>query len=351
MDVLTTLALTTFVQGYGDILDTYPNYGERAVLLYTNAARVDPTAHEEEYNKGDDKDTPNNRCSTDYFEDGELTAKKPVYWSQPLGEAARYHSQDMKDNNFFAHESPDGTSAGARVARWYTESGIGENIAYGYSDAWEVTILGWMCSTGHRANIMTGGWTELGTGVVATHYTQDFGTGEKDTWMSIPMGIHAPQNAQSGSNTTFYADYLSPNFGTVGSSLEDGPFAFDLVLDGLAYPMELKWGDPARGVFNTVVQLSGSQDCHQYFFIADDTAGESRFPEEGSYLVGACDQLEFPDMWIDSQMPIEGRENADLGELGNGIKLIGCASTGTPSPTQGWHLLALLGLIGFRSRK
>jgi len=113
----------------------------------------------------------------------------------------------------------------------------------------------------------------------------------------------------------------------------------------------LKWGDPARGVFNTVVQLSGSQDCHQYFFIADDTAGESRFPEEGSYLVGACDQLEFPDMWIDSQMPIEGRENADLGELGKGIKLIGCASTGTPSPTQGWHLLALLGLVGLRSRK
>ena len=49
----------------------------------------------------------------------------------------------MIDNNFFAHESPDGTSAGDRVARWYTESYIGENIAAGYPDAWVATMEGW----------------------------------------------------------------------------------------------------------------------------------------------------------------------------------------------------------------
>jgi MYXO-CTERM domain-containing protein len=349
MDVLTTMAITAFVQGYGDIEESHPNFDERAVLLFTNAARVDPQAHEEEYNKGNDKDTPNNRCSTDFFKSEELIAKRPLYWAHPLGEAARYHSQDMKDNNYFAHESRDGTSAAARVARWYDESGIGENIAMGYMDAWEVTIQGWMCSAGHRSNIMYGGWTELGTGVVGTHYTQNFGAGEVDTWMSIPMGVHWPQAAQSGSNTAFYADYLSPNFGLEGGSLEDGPFNYHVVVDGLAHPMDLEWGDPARGVFKSVVQLTGSQDCHQYFFIADDAAGEHRFPEEGSYLVGACDQQDFPDMYVDSQLPIEGREAADMGLLKEGINLVGCSSTRQSRST--WTLLGVLGLLGLRRRR
>ena len=343
MDVLTTLALTTFVQGYGDVEEGYPNYSERAVLLYTNAARVDPAAHEAEYNKGDDKDNPGGFCGTEYFTSDELVPKKPVYWSHPLGQAARFHSQDMKDNNFFSHDSPDGTSAGERVARWYTESGIGENIAYGYADSWAVTIQGWMCSAGHRANIMTGSWTEMGTGVVATHYTQNFGAGTPDTPMSIPMGVHHPQAAQSGTNTTFFADYLSPNFGSEGSSLEDGPFGFHLVLNGLAYELELEWGDPARGVYKTEVQLPANQDCHQYFFVADDPAGESRFPEDGSYLVGACDQQEYPDMWIDSQLPIEGRESADFNSLRDGIQLVGCASS--ERAPAGWAWASLFGGI------
>ena len=154
---------------------------------------------------------------------------------------------------------------------------------------------------------------------------------------------------ESGSTATFYADYLSPNFGSEGSSLEDAPIAFDLVLNGLAYPMELEWGDPARGVYRAVVQIPPDQDCNLYFFIADDASGESRFPEEGSYLVGACDQQEYPDMWVDSQLPIEGRESADLGELKQGIKLIGCSST--PQQSKGWAWIWMLGLIGLRRRE
>lgn len=341
MDVLTTLAMTTFIQGYGDVEDGYPNYNERAVLLYTNAARVDPEAHENAYNAGG--------CKFKNFTSDEKTAKKPLYWAYPLNQSARYHSQDMHDNNYFSHDSQDGTSAGDRIARWYNESGTGENIAYGYADAWQVMMEGWMCSDGHRSNIMTGMWTELGTGVVNTHYTQNFGAGEVDTWMSIPMGIHEPRAAQSGQNTNFYADYLSPNFGMEGSSLEDGPFGFHVVVDGLAYEMELEWGEAARGVYKTVVQLPGSQECHQYFFIADDASGENRFPEEGSYLVGACDQLEFPDMWIDSQMPIEGREAADLDELKDGLSLIGCSAT--DQNPRGWMWAWMIALIGVRRNK
>ena len=105
----------------------------------------------------------------------------------------------------------------------------------------------------------------------------------------------------------------------------------------------------ASSVYKTVGQLPGSQECHQYFFIADDASGENRFPEEGSYLVGACDQLEFPDMWIDSQMPIEGREAADLDELKDGLSLIGCSAT--DQHPRGWMWAWMIALIGVRRNK
>ena len=98
-----------------------------------------------------------------------------------------------------------------------------------------------------------------------------------------------------------------------------------------------------------MVQLPSDLDCHQYFFIADDAAGESRFPEEGSYLVGACNQQDFPDMWVDSQLPIEGRESADLGELKQGIKLIGCSSA--TRQASGWAWVWMLGLIVLRRKE
>jgi MYXO-CTERM domain-containing protein len=351
MDI-TTLALMTIVAGYGDptpgdpdvegpsnvtVTGNYPNYAERAVLLYTNAARVDPGAHEDAYNQGG--------CSFDDFKPNEQSAKRPLYWSQSLAEAARYHSQDMKENNYFEHESRDGTTAYDRIALWYGTTYVGENIAYGYSDAWDVQMRGWMCSSGHRSNIMVGSYTELGTGVFASHYTQDFGSQEVDTDMAIPMGIHDPQNAQSGDFVTFYGDYVSPSIGQQGTTLDDGPGEYIVVVNGMPYEMDLLWGSGASGVYAATFELSQDRDCHEYFFLATDSAGESRFPEDGSYLVGACDALEFPDMWVDFQSPISGRDDLSPTELADSVTFIGCSSSGSPRwGLWGFGLLALVGL-------
>ena len=353
---LTTLTLLTMIAGYGDpapgdstvegpsnvtVTGNYPNYGERALLLYTNASRVDPEAHEDAYNQGG--------CSFDDFEPEEKTAKRPLYWSQPLAEAARYHSQDMQENNYFEHESQDGTSAGDRVALWYGTTYVGENIAYGYSDAWDVQMRGWMCSPGHRSNIMVGSYTELGTGVYATHYTQDFGSETIYTEMAIPVGIHDPQNAQSGDFVTFYGDYVSPTLGQQGTTLDSGPTEYIVVVNGIPYDMDLLWGSGASGVYAATLELSLDRDCHEYFFQTTDTIMESRFPEDGSYLVGACDSIEFPDMWLNFQSPISGRDDLSPSELADSITFEGCSSTGG----QRWGLwgFGVVALVGLRRGK
>lgn len=96
--------------------------------------------------------------------------------------AARKHSKDMGDNNFFSHTGSNGSTPWQRItSAGYTYTAAGENIAAGHSTALSV-VNGWMASTGHCNNIMNGAYKNLGVGYYArsgstyTHYwTQDFG--------------------------------------------------------------------------------------------------------------------------------------------------------------------------------
>ena len=91
-----------------------------------------------------------------------------------LALAASRHADDMVRHSYFAHDSRSGARftsrivrAGylRRVARWRT----GENIAWGAgrSSAARRVVRAWMNSSGHRANILNGGFRDLGVGVVA----------------------------------------------------------------------------------------------------------------------------------------------------------------------------------------
>ena len=100
-----------------------------------------------------------------------------------LDEAAQRHAADMLARNFFAHESPSGTTVRERARaagyRWRT---IGENIAEGQLSVGEVMDT-WMRSPGHRSNILDKSFKELGVGLAmgpsgGTHrvlWAQNFG--------------------------------------------------------------------------------------------------------------------------------------------------------------------------------
>jgi uncharacterized protein YkwD len=107
----------------------------------------------------------------------------PVKANADLDEAAQRHARDMLARNYFAHESPSGTTVRERAKtagyQWRT---IGENIAEGQLSVAEVMDT-WMNSPGHRRNILDKDFKELGVGLAmgpsgGTHrvlWAQNFG--------------------------------------------------------------------------------------------------------------------------------------------------------------------------------
>jgi len=96
-----------------------------------------------------------------------------------LTTAARGHSTDMAARDYFSHTSPEGVEFSTRITdAGYRWSRAGENIAKGQPTPAEV-MTAWMNSAGHRANILTCAFKNIGVGVAADAqgtllWTQDF---------------------------------------------------------------------------------------------------------------------------------------------------------------------------------
>ncbi|MBQ9329997.1 MAG: SafA/ExsA family spore coat assembly protein [Oscillibacter sp.] len=93
-----------------------------------------------------------------------------------LSRVARYKSQDMHDLGYFSHTSPTyGSPFQMMRAFGLSYRAAGENIAMGYRTP-QAVVDGWMNSSGHRANILNGSYTQIGVGYVAqgNYWTQMF---------------------------------------------------------------------------------------------------------------------------------------------------------------------------------
>lgn len=101
---------------------------------------------------------------------------KTLTYDWELSRVARIKSQDMKDNRYFAHNSPVyGTPFQMMKNFGISYRSAGENIAKGYATPQSV-VNGWMNSSGHRANILNANYTHIGVGYVAggNYWTQMF---------------------------------------------------------------------------------------------------------------------------------------------------------------------------------
>ena len=88
-------------------------------------------------------------CGTTGF-----AATGPLAWNNLLLLAAKGHSKDMAQNNYFAHNSQDGRSPGQRVtSTGYNWTIVGENIAAEQSSV-ERVVFRWTNSPGHCQNLM-----------------------------------------------------------------------------------------------------------------------------------------------------------------------------------------------------
>ncbi|BBP89067.1 hypothetical protein BsIDN1_26850 [Bacillus safensis] len=75
------------------------------------------------------------------------------------------HSEDMKENHYFSHESKKYGTLKDRLERGEVGFQLaGENIAYNYVDG-PAAVEGWLNSEGHRKALLNKDYTHLGVGV------------------------------------------------------------------------------------------------------------------------------------------------------------------------------------------
>jgi uncharacterized protein YkwD len=104
-----------------------------------------------------------------------------------LDRASQRHANDMSNRKYFAHGDFVGRIKAARYLLGARSWTVGENIAWGSWDyATPASIVdSWMHSPGHRANILSGRFREIGLGIArgapikgqsrAGTYVTDFG--------------------------------------------------------------------------------------------------------------------------------------------------------------------------------
>jgi len=88
----------------------------------------------------------------------------PLKHNWELSRVARYKSEDMSNRGYFSHTSPTYGSPFTMMKNFGIRySTAGENIAMGQRTA-QAVVTGWMNSSGHRANILSRNFTEIGVG-------------------------------------------------------------------------------------------------------------------------------------------------------------------------------------------
>jgi uncharacterized protein YkwD len=107
----------------------------------------------------------------------------PLSLSTQLSEAAQKYSQVLASSGCFEHTCGPVPNFVDRIGQsgYSGWTSLGENIAAGYPTP-EAVVGGWMASPGHRENILSPSYSEVGIGLVSgigqlgTYWTEEFGT-------------------------------------------------------------------------------------------------------------------------------------------------------------------------------
>ena len=306
-----------------------PTWTQRELIVYTNFVRVDPTHWSAEYD-----------CSVNGFTSSEKQPKDPMLYHAGLTEIAQLHSEEMNRYDFLAHESRDGTDFGDRVWPYYEGTTIGENVAMGYSNNWDVVFQGWMCSAGHRSNIMEAEFEDIGTGIDGLYYTQDFGGGAGQAHQPVAMGIHSPQVPSN--DVEFLATWHD----------DAAPESLWVETADSCTEMSLQAGTETRGAWT--LMADATDGCQPYRFVWPEGDGFSSLPLEGAYQYGQncadwtdeASETCIPEPVADSgdDCPEIDRNNDCLpDDIQSGPEMVGCITVQTGSiEWLGWLVLPAL---------
>jgi uncharacterized protein YkwD len=135
----------------------------------------------------------------------------PLVENAALSTASAGYSQRMVAQGFFGHESPDGGTLVQRLTDVGYLGGddgwvVGENIGWGQASLATARsmVSAWMNSPGHRENLLSADYTEVGLGLAlgtptdptwGATYTTDFGAG------ATPAPAHPRAKAAAATRT------------------------------------------------------------------------------------------------------------------------------------------------------
>lgn len=146
---------------------------EQLLLELINRARLNPTAEAKRFSIDLNASLEENTISA--------SPKQPLAPNQLLTNASRAHSEDMLSNDYFSHESPEGSQPGDRATEaGYEWNHVGENISWGGStgeidedeqvpERHERLFL----SAGHRKNLLKEEFREVGIGFLFGRYKHE----------------------------------------------------------------------------------------------------------------------------------------------------------------------------------
>ncbi|MGF1499647.1 MAG: CAP domain-containing protein [Elainellaceae cyanobacterium] len=122
--------------------------------------------------------------------------KAPLTLNADLTEAAADHASDMAQQDFFSHTGQDGSSVLDRAQETgYDPRAVGENIAAGQTTP-EQVVQAWIDSPGHRANLLSDNYTELGVGY--TFLENDTGNVNYNHYWAQVFGSSASGSTDAG---------------------------------------------------------------------------------------------------------------------------------------------------------
>lgn len=152
-----------------------PTANEQYMLELINRARLDPAGEADRFGIGLNKGLPSKTIDS--------SPKQPLAWNSDLIDAARDHSAWMLKKDVFSHTGAGGSSAGDRMEdAGYTFSGSwtwSENISWsGTTGSLDLTSAisqqhkGLFKSSGHRENLLSESYREIGIGQVKGEFTR-----------------------------------------------------------------------------------------------------------------------------------------------------------------------------------
>jgi uncharacterized protein YkwD len=120
---------------------------------------------------------------------------RPLRPSRALSVSSRRHSSQMGRRGFFDHDSADGTPFWRRIERFYGDDGfrswaVGENIFWQSprTPAALSVVRTWLGSPGHRENVLSRQWREVGVGVVSLSSAPGVYGGAPVTIVTVDFG-------------------------------------------------------------------------------------------------------------------------------------------------------------------